>query len=115
MTSIQDVVAAVLLLLGATSSLLGAVGLLRLPDLTARMQAATKAQTLGLLLVLAAAALRVEPQDAATLVLVAMFQVITAPVVSQLVARSAYRSGSLRRETLVVDELAERMARERSS
>ncbi|WP_219419269.1 monovalent cation/H(+) antiporter subunit G [Pseudonocardia nigra] len=115
MTSIQDVIAAVLLLLGATSSLLGAVGLLRLPDLPARLQAATKAQTLGLLLVLAAAALRVEPRDAATLVLVAMFQVITAPVVSQLVGRSAYRSGSLGRETLVVDELAERMARERSS
>lgn len=101
-----DVASAVLLLLGALSCLLGAVGMLRLPDLLARLQAATKPQTLGLLLVLAGTALRVELESAATLVLVALFQVITAPVISQLAGRSAYRSGAVRRDLLVVDELA---------
>jgi multicomponent Na+:H+ antiporter subunit G len=112
--TILDVVSAVLLLLGALSSLLGAVGLLRLPDLPARLQAATKPQSLGLLLVLAGAALRVELESAVTLVLVALFQVITAPVISQLIGRSAYRSGNVRRDLLVVDELAGKMLDERS-
>jgi multicomponent Na+:H+ antiporter subunit G len=104
-----DVVSAVLMLLGALSCLLGSIGLVRLPDLPGRLQSATKPQTLGLLLILAGTALRVELESAATLVLVGLFQVITAPVISQLVGRSAYRSGSVRRDLLVTDELARRM------
>ncbi|HYH33167.1 MAG TPA: monovalent cation/H(+) antiporter subunit G [Pseudonocardia sp.] len=110
-----DVVSAVLLLLGALSCLLGALGLVRLPDLPGRLQAATKPQTLGLLLILAGAAVRVELESAVTLGLVGLFQVMTAPVISQLVGRSAYRSGAVRRERLVVDELADRMPEDRSS
>ncbi len=112
---IVDVVSAVLLLLGALAGLLGALGLVRLPDLPGRLQAATKPQTLGLLLILAGTALRVELESAVTLVLVGLFQVITAPVISQLVGRSAYVSGSVRPEPLVVDELAGKMPEERSS
>jgi multicomponent Na+:H+ antiporter subunit G len=110
--TVSDVVSAVLLLAGSLSCLLGAVGLLRLPDLPARLQAATKPQTLGLLLILLGAAVRLEFENAATLVLVVVFQVVTAPVISQIVARSAYRSGSLDRDLLMVDELTERMREE---
>lgn len=105
----RDVLAAVLMLLGALSCLLGAIGLVRLPDLPARLQAATKPQTLGLSLVLLGTALRVELASAVTLGLVVLFQVITAPVVSQLVGRAAYRSGAIPEGNLVVDELAGRM------
>lgn len=105
---VVDVVSAVLLLAGATSCLLGALGLMRLPSMLSRLQAATKPQTLGLLLILAGAALRVQLESAVTLVLVAMFQVLTAPVISQILGRSAYRSGSVRPEILVVDEMAEK-------
>lgn len=112
---ILDILSAALLLTGALSCLLGALGLVRLPDLPGRLQAATKPQTLGLLLILAGTALRVELESAVTLVLVGLFQVITAPVVSQLVGRSAYRSGAVRRELLVVDELAGKMPKDRSS
>jgi multicomponent Na+:H+ antiporter subunit G len=110
-----DVISAVLMLLGAVSCLLGAFGLVRLPDLPARMQAATKPQTLGLLLILAGTALRVELESAVTLVLVGLFQVITAPVVAQLLGRSAYRAGTVRRDLLVVDELAGKMPEDGSS
>jgi multicomponent Na+:H+ antiporter subunit G len=109
---VVDVVTAVLMLLGALSCLLGAIGLVRLPDLPARLQAATKPQTLGLSLILLGTALRVELASAVTLVLVVLFQVITAPVVSQLVGRAAYRSGAVERDVLVVDELAARMPAE---
>jgi multicomponent Na+:H+ antiporter subunit G len=110
-----DIVSAVLLLVGALSCLLGALGLVRLPDLLGRMQAATKPQTLGLLLILAGTALRVELESAVTLLLVGLFQVITAPVIAQLLGRSAYRGGTVRRDLLVVDELAGKMPREPSS
>lgn len=110
-----DVVSAALLLTGSLSCLLGAIGLLRLPDLPGRLQAATKPQTLGLLLILAGTALRVELGDALALALVGLFQVITAPVISQLVGRSAYRSGTVRRDLLVVDELADKMPSDGSS
>lgn len=111
-TTVRDVVCAVLLLAGALSCLLGALGLVRLPDLPARLQAATKPQTLGLLLILLGTAVRLEFENAATLVLVIVFQAVTAPVISQIVARSAYRTGTLDPGGLVVDELADRMRRE---
>ena len=110
-----DVASAVLLLGGALSCLLGAFGLLRLPDLPGRLQAATKPQTLGLLLILAGTALRVELESAVTLLLVGLFQVITAPVISQLLGRSAYRARAVRRDLLVVDELAGKMREEDAS
>jgi multicomponent Na+:H+ antiporter subunit G len=106
---VADVISAVLMLLGALSCLLGAFGLARLPDLAARLQAATKPQTLGLALVLLGTALRVELASAVTLALVVLFQVITAPVISQLVGRAAYRSGAIPEGNVVVDELADRL------
>lgn len=109
--TVIDVVTAVLLLGGALSCLLGALGLVRFPDVPARLQAATKPQTLGLLLILVGTAIRLEFESAATLLLVVAFQIITAPVISQIVGRSAYRAGTLRRDDLVVDELADPMAR----
>ena len=111
--SAVDVVAAVLMLIGAASCLLGAIGLVRLPDLPAWLQAATKPQTLGLALVVVGTALRVELASAVTLGLVVLFQVITAPVVSQIVGRAAYRAGGIPEGALVVDELAEHLPADR--
>jgi multicomponent Na+:H+ antiporter subunit G len=112
---VSDIISAVLLLVGAVFCVLGGIGLVRLTDLPARLQAATKPQTLGLLLILAGTALRVELESAVTLVLVGLFQVITAPVISQLLGRSAYRVGTVRRDLLVADELADRMPGDRPS
>ncbi|MGH3984577.1 MAG: monovalent cation/H(+) antiporter subunit G [Pseudonocardiaceae bacterium] len=109
----MNLLCAVLLIAGASSCLLGALGLLRFPDLPSRLQAATKPQTLGLLLILLGTTLRLDVEDAATLGLVALFQVLTAPVISQLIGRSAYRGGSIRRDLVVVDELGSRLSRER--
>lgn len=112
---IADVLSAVLMLVGALSCLLGVLGIVRLPSLLSRLQAATKPQTLGLLLILAGTALRVPLESAATLLLVGLFQVITAPVISQIVGRSVHRSGGIRPEVLVVDELAEDRPEDRPS
>ncbi|OLM15360.1 monovalent cation/H(+) antiporter subunit G [Pseudonocardia sp. Ae505_Ps2] len=104
---VLDVVSAALMLAGGLSCLLGALGLVRLPDLPARLQATTKPQTLGLLLILLGVAVNLEFENSSTLILVVLFQVLTAPVISQVVGRSAYRSGAIDRAALVVDDLGE--------
>lgn len=109
MTGVLDLVGAVLLLLGALLALAAAIGLLRLPDVLSRMHAATKPQTTGLVLVVIGAALLLRTSvDVWMLVLVAAFQLITAPVTAHLVGRLAYRSGGVREDLLHRDELAER-------
>lgn len=112
---VRDVASAVLLLSGALFCLVGAIGLVRLPDVLSRLQAATKPQTVGLLLVLAGAAVRLEPRHAAGLLLVVMFQVITAPVLSQLFGKAAYHTGAVSSTMLVTDELDERLRKEGAS
>ena len=102
-----DAVAAVLVLAGVALSLMAGIGLQRFPDVFARMHAATKPATLGLMLVLGAAALRVaDPGDIAKLALVAALQFVTAPVGAHMVGRAAYRAGTELSPATEVDELA---------
>lgn len=99
---------AVLMLLGGVLSLAAALGMLLLPDVAARLQAATKPQVVALVLILLGAMPMLSWwTGVALLVLVAVAQLITAPVLAQMVARSAYRAGSWRPDRLLVDELRE--------
>ncbi|MFC4002427.1 monovalent cation/H(+) antiporter subunit G [Prauserella oleivorans] len=107
--SVRDWICAVLLISGALFCVVGTYGMLRLPDTPSRLQAATKPQTLGLLLILAGTAVRLEPQYAVGLLLAGLFQIITSPVLSQLFGRAAYRTGAVDHSTLVVDELEQRL------
>ncbi|GEC02672.1 hypothetical protein SSP24_03270 [Streptomyces spinoverrucosus] len=108
----RDAVTAVLLPAGAAFCLLGALGLLRFPDTGSRLHAAAKAQTLGLLLVLVGTAVQMPLRHAPVLLLVALFQLLTAPVTSQIIGRAAYRAQALDHRLLLRDELAERLERE---
>ncbi|GAB7038200.1 MULTISPECIES: monovalent cation/H(+) antiporter subunit G [Catenuloplanes] len=102
-----DVIAVVLMIGGALLCLAAGIALLRFPDLLSRMHATAKPQVLGLLLILIGCGLRLrDPVDVTTLVLVAVFQLATAPVAAHMVARSAYRTHRFRADLLVVDELA---------
>lgn len=110
MTSALDVLSAICLLLGASLSLAAGIGVLRFPDVLSRQHAASKPQVLGLLLVLLGVGLRLRSGlDVTTLVLVAVFQMTTAPVAAHMVGRAAYRSRRVRRDRLVVDELGDRL------
>ncbi|MEU0134974.1 monovalent cation/H(+) antiporter subunit G [Streptomyces sp. NPDC006296] len=109
---ITDTAGAVLVFLGAAVCLLGVVGMLKLPDVLSRSHAATKPQTLGLLLVLAGVALRLRSgMDLATLALIGFFQLMTGPVAAHLVARSAYRTGQIERCELLADDLDAQLTR----
>ncbi len=93
--------------LGALLMVVAGLGLVRMPDLPTRMHAASKAGTLGAVLVLSAVALHFA--DAALAVraaLVALFLFITAPVASHVIARAAYRTGVPLSDETVVDDLA---------
>lgn len=105
---IFDLIGALLLAGGAFFCLGGALGLVRFPDILARMHAATKPQVFGLLLVLLGVAFSIrEPKVWLSLVVVLVLQILTAPVAGHLIARVAYRSGQWEPDDLVVDELAE--------
>jgi multicomponent Na+:H+ antiporter subunit G len=109
---VLDVVGAVLMFLGSLLSLVAAIGVLRLPDLLTRMHAATKPQVLGLILTMAGLAASLgSSQLTWKLLIVVLFQFMTAPVSAHMVGRSGYRTGKVRDEDLVVDELTEDLRR----
>lgn len=86
-----DVVVAGLVLLGGSFMLLGGIGVVRMPDLFMRMQAATKAATLGVGCMLVAVAIHFDDLAVTTrALLVAVFVLITAPVGAHVIARAAY-------------------------
>ena len=105
MTALADVVAFACLLAGAALCLTAGLGLVRFPDVLSRMHAGTKPQVLGVLLVMVGAAIRLDGwANAWMLLLVAAFQLLTAPVSAHLISRVAYRRRHVRRDLLLVDE-----------
>ena len=89
-----DFIVAALLLTGAAFSLIASIGVVRMPDLYTRMQAATKAGTLGVACVILAAGVHFGTVGtAAEAVLVVIFLVATAPIASHLIARASYNAG----------------------
>ena len=101
-----DVLAVVLLLLGAFLCLTAGLGLVRFPDVLTRMHAGTKPQVLGVLLIMVGAAIRLQGWSATwMLLLVAVFQMLTAPVSAHMISRVAYRRRHVRRDLLLIDEL----------
>ena len=106
MSALADVIAAACLLAGAALCLTAGLGLVRFPDVLSRMHAGTKPQVLGVLLVMVGAAIRLDGwANAWMLLLVAAFQMLTAPVSAHMISRVAYRRRHVRRDRLMVDEL----------
>jgi multicomponent Na+:H+ antiporter subunit G len=104
-----DIVSGVLVLGGSALALTAAVGVVRFPDTLSRMQAATKPQALGLLLVLIGAGIRLRGHvDVGMVVLTGVFTVITAPVVANRVGQLAYREQNFRDDLLAKDEMGDR-------
>jgi multicomponent Na+:H+ antiporter subunit G len=86
-----DALTAIVWLAGSAFALLAAIGLLRMPDVFTRMQASTKASTLGLGCLLIGAALQMG--DFASFIRcasIAAFVLLTTPVAGHVIARAAY-------------------------
>lgn len=107
----MSALAAAMWLAGAALMLLAAIGVVRLPDVFGRLQAGTKAASLGVALVFAGTALVTDGVVTdAKLVLAIVFQFATAPVAAHVIGRAAYRSGAPMWEGTVVDELGRQPA-----
>lgn len=95
-----------LVLVGGFFSVMAAVGLLRMPDVYTRMQAATKAGTLGVgCLVLAVATHFTTLDVILESILVIGMLFITAPIASHLIARAAYFTGAPLWDKTAYDEM----------
>ncbi|WP_296702246.1 monovalent cation/H(+) antiporter subunit G [Thiocapsa sp. UBA6158] len=102
-----SILGGLLLVAGAAFLVLAGLGLVRMPDVLNRIQAGTKATTLGTLLTLGGFAC-LRPDWALKLLLIALFILLTNPLSSQVLAHAAHRAGA--RQTPLanrVDRLAE--------
>lgn len=87
---IAGAVSALLILAGLVFFAAGTAGLLRFPDAHSRLHALTKADNLGLGLVVAGAAVQADgPWTVLKLAMVWLLALIASATVSQLIARSA--------------------------
>jgi multicomponent Na+:H+ antiporter subunit G len=90
---------------GAIFALLAGVGVLRMPDVFTRMQASTKASTLGLGCLLGAIVLRhPDLSFAIRAASIGAFMLLTTAVAAHVIARAAARSGAPLWEGTLIDE-----------
>ena len=90
MNDALQIAGASFLLVGALLSLVAGIGLTRFPDVLTRMHAATKPQTMGLVLMAIGFGLVVREWPVwAALLLAVLFQFLTAPVAAHMIGRGA--------------------------
>ena len=91
---ISHYLAAALIVIGSLFALVGAIGLVRLPDVYARSHAASKAGTIGSGLAMLAIAVSASETYVATRAIAGLFFfLLTAPVAAHLLMRAAYKAG----------------------
>ena len=89
-----DIVTGVIWIVGSLFALLAAAGVLRMPDVFTRMQASTKASTLGLGCFVVGAALQLgDMASVIRLMSIGAFLLLTTPVSAHVIARASYRAG----------------------
>jgi multicomponent Na+:H+ antiporter subunit G len=100
-----DTLTGILWMVGSAFALLAAVGVLRMPDVFTRMQASTKASTLGLGCMLIGAALQFgDFGSLIRLVSIGGFLLLTTSVAAHVIARAAYLADVPLWEGTVLDE-----------
>ena len=91
MMEIREIIGAFIVLAGSFFLFTASLGLIRMPDFLNRIQAGTKASTLGSLLILAGVAV-LNPVWWPKLLIIFIFIIITNPVSSHCIGRAGYRS-----------------------
>jgi multicomponent Na+:H+ antiporter subunit G len=104
--SVAEIIGGLVSLAGAVLLFLAALGLIRMPDVFNRMQAGTKATTLGSMLFLIGIAI-VKPEWWSKIILLILFIVFTNPISSHALARAAHFVGIPMSDRTVKDDLAE--------
>jgi multicomponent Na+:H+ antiporter subunit G len=104
--SLQDLVSAGLMIVGALLLLIAGIGVLRMPDLFLRMSATSKASSLGAgCLLLAVAVSAADFSVTVRAIAGVTFLFLTAPVASHMIGRAAYLLKVPMFEGMVCDDL----------
>jgi multicomponent Na+:H+ antiporter subunit G len=91
---VRTFLASAAVLAGAAFMLVAALGIVRLPDIYTRMQAATKAATVGVVGVMCGVAVALaDAPVTARVALVSAFLLLTSPVAAHAIARAAHARG----------------------
>ncbi len=89
-----EIISAIVIILGVLFVVIGAVGLLRLPDFYIRISAITKAATVGVACIMIGVALNYnEISIAIKAFAVVLFLLITSPIAAHIIGRAAYDGG----------------------
>ena len=100
------IIGAIITLIGSLFLLLASIGLFRMPDLYNRMQAGTKATTLGSTLFMIGLALsHIECTCIGKVIILILFIIFTNPISSNALARAAHFIGVSLSEISVRDDL----------
>ena len=111
-----DVATGILWMVGSSFAFLAALGVLRMPDVFTRMQASTKASTLGLGCLLIGAALQFgDVASIVRLISIAAFTFLTTPVSAHVIARASYRADIPLWAGTVLDERRKSSDREQAT
>lgn len=101
-----DLIVITLSTLGTLFILLAAIGVVKMPDLYLRISVTTKAATLGIGLILVAAAFYFnDPAITARVLAIIVFMLLTAPVGAHMIGRASYFTGVKMWEKSKIDEL----------
>ncbi|MCF8373774.1 MAG: monovalent cation/H(+) antiporter subunit G [Bacteroidales bacterium] len=98
------IIGAIITLIGSIFLFLGALGLLRMPDVYTRIQAGTKASTLGTILSLLGIGMII-PGWYGKIIILIVFVLLTNPVSSHVLARAAHYIGIPLSDKTIVDKL----------
>ena len=99
-----ELIGSLVILVGTLFLLLAAIGIVRMPDAYNRIQAGTKATTLGLILVLTGLAIY-HPGWIWKLIVLIYFVLLSNPTSSHALARAAHRRGICITDATVIDQL----------
>lgn len=101
---ISEIIGGIVSIIGSLFLFFGALGIIRMPDSYNRIQAGTKATTLGTLLFLLGIGIA-QPGWFPKLIVLILFILFTNPVSSHVLARAAHHIGIKLTETTVADKL----------
>jgi len=102
----MQLVGAIISLLGAVFIFLGALGVVRMPDVYNRMQAGTKATSLGSMLTLLGIGIAM-PAWLGRCIILILFILLTNPISSHALARAAHNTGIKLTDRSIKDSLKE--------
>lgn len=104
---IIEIIGAFITLLGSIFILLGSIGLVRMPDFYNRIQAGTKASTLGTMLSILGIGL-IHLEWIGKIIILIVFVLMTNPISSHVIARAAHNIKVNLTKKTVVDKLEEK-------